>query len=246
MFLVLTGQKGPQAIVFRPDGRSGTDATVIYLHGYGSNAETAWSKFKLRDQFTASRLNATYIIPTIANSASDPVGWSNLDDLLWTAVKITGDKGLRNRPLIVVGHSGAYRTLIPWLPSPRIKHIVLLDALYKGAYDFMKWFNARSGRRLDNIYTTQTKFESEALSPAIGAMEFIGFGPVSAKEAKQPALFFKSQYGHTQIVSDAVVIPAMLDRVATTLASGPLGKIVFVAGLVVGLELGLQLYRHFG
>lgn len=137
-------------MVWRPDGYAGTDC-VLYVHGYYTDAPSAMKNYKLAEQFEASGVKAWFIVPEAPSGSSDSVKFPDLQALLNQVGQKLGV--FLAPPYTAIGHSGAYRTIIPWLNNAGLKKITLLDALYSGADQFAKW--AAKGNQLINVAATE-------------------------------------------------------------------------------------------
>ena len=58
-----------------------TAGTVVYVHGYYTDADGAWREYNLARQFRASHQNALFIVPEAPAGNDDPVNWPALKDL---------------------------------------------------------------------------------------------------------------------------------------------------------------------
>ena len=64
-----------------PDYDRETAGTVVYVHGYYTDADGAWREHELARQFKASRQNAMFIVPDAPAGNEDEVQWPALKDL---------------------------------------------------------------------------------------------------------------------------------------------------------------------
>src|SRR4029450_12586127 len=106
---------------------------------------SAWGEDHLANQFHESRRNALFIVPEAPSSGDDAVVWPSLHALL-----LSGQPETRTRPpgpLVVMGHSGAWRTIEAWLRQRTPSHLVLLDAMYGQPTPIRSWLVSASGRR---------------------------------------------------------------------------------------------------
>src|SRR5208283_2556332 len=115
-----------------------TAGIVIYIHGYFTSVDQAWTESDLETQFAASGRNALFIAIEAPQSSAEDVYWESLEALLHT-VSDRASLPLPRGPLVVVGHSGAYRTILSWLNHPRIQEVILLDGMYAGQAEFHSW-----------------------------------------------------------------------------------------------------------
>jgi len=117
---------------------------VIYVHGYRDTAASAIEKHRLPEQFAAAGAEATFVVPEAPSSSSQAISFPDLGELLALAQRPDA------KAVVALGHSGAYRTLRGWLKDPRLRHVVLLDALYGHGDEFAAWGRAK-GHQLDIV-----------------------------------------------------------------------------------------------
>ena len=135
-----TRSNGP-VHVWRPRTyRKDTAVTVVYLHGFFTSVDQAMREHRLTAQFRDSGRNALFIVPEARSWRTDPVLWEDLETLV-TAV----EKRLRLQrprgPIVLVGHSGAYRTVAGWLTHPQVNQVLLIDGLYGNETEFRAWLD---------------------------------------------------------------------------------------------------------
>ncbi len=111
---------------------------VIYIHGYFTSVDQTWTDDHLATQFGDSGRNALFIAIEAPQSSGEDVSWNSLEDLLRT-VEDRAPFPMPRGPLVVVSHSGGYRTILHWLGDPRVQHVILLDGLYGGQAEFRSW-----------------------------------------------------------------------------------------------------------
>jgi hypothetical protein len=198
-----------------PDYDRATAGTVVYVHGYYTDADGAWRDHELARQFKKSRQNALFIVPDAPSGNDEHVMWPALGDLR-RAVSRANIK-LPDGPIIVMGHSGAFRTVMQWVDHRMVDQIILLDALYAGEQAFDEFI--ASGKRADDhklivvgagtaeessVFAKKYKFAvaREKMPDAVG-----GF---SKKERGAKLLYIRSQYEHMGIVTSKKVIPILL------------------------------------
>lgn len=188
---------------------------VLYVHGYRASIDEAWADHGLARQFALSRENALFLAPAAPVSPRDPVRFPSLDSVLLAAEQ--AGVALPSGPLVVVGHSGAVRTILGWLPDRRVRHLILLDALYGPEAPFHAWLRAggsRSGRQLVLVGARTARkaerfarrYRNAPRRPAIPE-DASRFTP---GERSAPLLYLRSQYEHMQIVLSGRVIPLLL------------------------------------
>lgn len=197
--------------VWRPRGYRGNNP-VLYVHGYYNNVDEAWEDHHLAEQFQASGVQAIFIAPEAPTGSSDSIKWPALPALL---AEVTRQTGIAlATPYQVIGHSGAYRTILRWLSTPGIQNITLLDALYAGVSDFANWA-AVAGRKLVTLSTPSggTLANSKAIANRPGVQ------------------FVTSNTPHMALVTSGQFIPSYLRSMlggAGGLFGGP-GLVLLVA-----------------
>jgi predicted alpha/beta hydrolase family esterase len=175
--------------------------TVVYVHGYYVNAAEAVTKYKLFDQFRASGVQATFIVPEAPKSNDQPVYFTDLGELL--AYVTVG-----NGPVVAVAHSGGFRTILKWLSNPKLKSIALLDALYPTAVaPLTAW--VKSGGKLVLFTAPSTQQAMVDLAK------------------KVPVTLIKTGDQHMALVTAGKWIPEAI----TKLIASPIPWIVFGIGL---------------
>ncbi|HLL23040.1 MAG TPA: hypothetical protein VK427_12960, partial [Kofleriaceae bacterium] len=124
--------EGPRGAihVYVPAGyHADTGATIMYVHGYFDDVDSAWSGHQLPAQFALAALNAVFVVPEAPVAPKMPVNYPDLGELLRLVEERAGVT--RGAALTAaVGHSGAYRTLQAWLDEPLLDQIVMVDAMY--------------------------------------------------------------------------------------------------------------------
>lgn len=188
-----------------------TAGTVIYAHGYYVDADKAWKNHKLSKQFEDSKKNAVFLVPEVPSDFEEHIPWDSFDKLLLYA-KTAGVKFPKG-PMVVMGHSGAYRTIVKWLPSKKINEIYLLDAVYLHHEEFRKWALKRKSNRL--IALSEITYKNSLLlikdvKDAVLRGDMPDHGEFTEKEKKAPILVIKSQYDHHAIIETMKVIPSIL------------------------------------
>ena len=111
---------------------------MVYVHVYYTHVDEAWQEHKLAQQFAASRRNALFVAPEAPAAPEEEQSWTSLRRLLNTVFR-AARVGAPPGPIVVVGHSGAYRTLVGWLDEPSLHQLILVDALYGNEPDFLDW-----------------------------------------------------------------------------------------------------------
>ncbi|HUL60604.1 MAG TPA: hypothetical protein VLU43_15090 [Anaeromyxobacteraceae bacterium] len=193
-----------------------TAGIALYLHGYYTNVDQAWVDHRLAQQFRSSGRNALFVVPESPSWNGEDVWWPDLDALLAEVARVSG-LTLPRGGLVVMGHSGAFRTILPWLATDRIDEVVLLDGLYRGEDQLQAWLAAappdRPRRLLLVGWETAPRTESWLTSvPDAVQRDRI---PARAPGPREPdhsasIVYLRSQHDHMQIVTNGRVMPLML------------------------------------
>jgi hypothetical protein len=192
-----------------------TAGTVVYVHGYWTDADGAWKNHNLAKQFKASRQNALFIVPDAPASNEEGVNWPSLKELRKAVSR--ANIVLPDGPVIVMGHSGAFRTIMQWVDHKLIAQIILLDAMYAGQSAFDDFI--AEGKRAD-----QHKLVVVGAGTAESSASFIkkykfaasrekmpaSYGDFTKREKRAKLLYIRSQYEHNAIVTSGKVIPVLL------------------------------------
>lgn len=176
------------------------NATVLYVHGYYTDVDTAWAEHRLEQQFLESGVEGVFIVPEAPTGNDQGVFFRDLESLL-TTVSQAIDRELPGS-VVALGHSGAHRTLTSWLGSPRLTTLVLLDAFYPPPAVWTKWLDAREDHRLF-VYSQVTANNAEALCTQ----------QLPRVECQA------SRWSHMEIVTSGEVIPEYLRSIATSVGS---------------------------
>ncbi len=202
--------------VWVPDGYDReTAGTVVYVHGYWTDADGAWRDHELARQFRASHQNAMFIVPDAPASNDDGVNWPALKDLRHAVTR--ANLHLPDGPVIVMGHSGAFRTIMQWVDHRLVEQIILLDAMYAGESAFDEYIG--NGKRAD-----EHKLIVVGASTATASASFANKYKFAVAREKMPEsvsgfthrertaklLYIRSQYEHMSIVTSGRVIPVLL------------------------------------
>ena len=212
-----TDDKGPvhvwRPLYFRPEAAF----TVVYVHGFFNNVDSAFLEHRLAEQFRDSGRNALFIVPEAPSWRTDEVVWKDLDELL-TAVEQRLRAKLPPGPVWVMAHSGAYRTAAEWLKCPRVERMVLLDALYAADEEFRDWVQSTDGGTPHKLtvvgFDTATRAEiflkRHPTAAKLDDLPFLFDGFRSA-HATAPLLYVQSErFGHMELVTSGRVIPILL------------------------------------
>ncbi len=210
---------------YHPDGA----ATVIYVHGYYTDVDTAWKNHQLPEQFALSAINAVFIACEAPRGSRGAVSWTSVGELLAT---VAHDAAIPRPtgPVIAAGHSGAFRTLIPWLDEPWLDQVVLVDALYAEIAPFRAWLDAAPRHRLIDVGQDTVRWGDELARDLVAAGEPVVYlerfpeeerlWPTAARTAR--VLAIRSQYFHMPLVTGGTALPMLLRLLPVeVLASAP-------------------------
>jgi hypothetical protein len=203
--------------VWRPDGYDErTAGTVVYVHGYFTTADGTWDNDRLAEQFGRSERNALFVVSEAPAGADDEVRWDSVDALM-TAVR--EGTGLERPPgsLVTIGHSGGFRTLLPWLRASALDQVVLLDGLYGDVRPFRQWLSVARGRLANRmiLVAAETLTKSRQFARRVRGSIWRDSIPESEADLK-PAerrarlLCLRSQYDHAELVTGGKVLSFVL------------------------------------
>jgi hypothetical protein len=150
--------------------------------------------------------------------------WPSLDELVRTVAERI-DIAMPSQRLIVVGHSGAYRTLAAWLANPALDTVVQLDTAYT-EYGLVPWVRASTDHRLINI-VYETGHYSDYLHRQLPSTRRIDGLPLEGLPDAR-ILYVRTGVGHWDLVTGGVALPLALratgvPAVATAPVEVPLG-----------------------
>jgi hypothetical protein len=206
--------RGAVHVWFPPAYDRETAGTVIYVHGYYTDADGAWREHDLARQFKASHQNAVFIVPDAPASNDDDVMWPALKELRRAVSR--ANLHLPDGPVVVMGHSGAFRTVMQWVDHRLVDQIILLDALYAGERAFDEFI--ASGKRADDhkliVVAASTAEESASFARrykfAVARERVPEPGGFTRRERGAKLLYIRSQFEHMAIVTSGKVIPTLL------------------------------------
>lgn len=209
----IDGPRGPIHAWIPAGYRADTGATILYIHGYYDDADTAWTGHQLPEQFALSALNALFVVPEAPVAARTPVNYPDLGEVLRLVEERTGV--VRGAALTAaIGHSGAFRTLEAWLDEPLLDQIVMVDAMYGEEAPLLAWFEASPRRRLISVGQDTILGTESIASKIAGTVVVDRFPPTwetwpeRAKAARH--VYVRSQYGHMPLVMEGLALPALL------------------------------------
>lgn len=214
----LLTEKGP-VHVWQPRGYDpATAGTVLYVHGYYTNVDGAWVQHALAEQFAASKTNALFIVPEAPRGSDEEVSWPVLGDLLKEVERqLVGIKA--RSPIVVAGHSGAWRTLGGWAEDKRVENFILLDALYGMDDKFQTWLIRHPGSDEPRL-TLITKDTASRVAPFLEKIPTAKrraslpetYRDLTPAERNAPVLEIGSDLSHMEIVTTGKVLPVLLHR----------------------------------
>lgn len=209
----IDGPRGPIHVWVPASYHADTGATIIYVHGYFDDADTAWTGHQLAQQFALSALNAVFIVPEAPVAQKLPINYPDLGELLRRVEDATGVA--RGAALTVaVGHSGAFRTLQAWLDEPLLDQLVMVDAMYGDEDAIVGWFRASPRHRLifvgeDTLLATESV--ADKLPETVTLDRFpptYDTWPAQARTAR--SVYVRAQYLHMPLVTEGIVLPSLL------------------------------------
>lgn len=168
--------------------------TVVFVHGYELDADAIWSQHALAEQFQASGREALFVVPEAPIDNADGIKWSKLEALLETIDARAGIEA--PRAVLVLGHSGGFRTIGAWLGSPLVNRVVLLDGVYGEMTAWDTWL-AREDARLV-VVSAVTRPRAEAFVKALD----------DAKKARVRHTI--TSLGHWAVVSGRELLPRLI------------------------------------
>ena len=113
-----------------------------------------------------------------------------------------------------VGHSGAYRTINEWLDEPLLDQVVMIDAMYANEEVMATWLRAAPQRRLITVGEDTLQWNEQFLRdmPDTVVVDRVpptyNTWPPEAKTSR--IVYVRAQYYHMPLVTDGVVLPALL------------------------------------
>lgn len=187
---------------------------VIYVHGYYTDVDEAWREHELGAQFERSGRDALFVVPEAPALTDDEVIWPSLGDLLRAVAAEIGP--LPDGPVVIAGHSAAYRTLVPWLEYGPVDDVILLDALYGNEEDFADWLTAARGHerhRLTLVTSDTTKWATPFVRRFAGATSLPRLPARWGDELDDPLVELRPpNTGHLEVVTGGRALPLALER----------------------------------
>jgi hypothetical protein len=203
----IDGPHGAIHVWVPPSYHADTGATIVYLHGYYDDADSAYVGHHLPEQFAMSALDAIFIVPEA------PITYPNLGELLQLVEDKTGvSRGMALTA--VVGHSGAFRTIDTWLDEPLVDQLVLIDSMYANEEQIEAWYRASPRHRVITVGEDTLQWNEQLLHdvPDMLVVDRVpptyDTWPPEAKTAR--AVYVRAQFMHMPLVTDGIVLPAVL------------------------------------
>jgi predicted alpha/beta hydrolase family esterase len=164
-------------------------------------------------QFRDSGRNALFIAPEARSWRTDPILWPELETLLAAVekrLKLKRPKG----PVVLVGHSGAYKTIAGWLTDEHVKQVLLVDGLYGNETDFKQWLEGDGHQLVLVGFDTQQRAEwmarKHAAAVQLDALPWL-YDELSPSAKRAPLVCVQSErFDHMQLVTDGRLLPWLL------------------------------------
>jgi len=209
----LTTKHGPVHVWIPASYKKKGAATIVYVHGFYTHVDNAWRDHHLATQFAVSAVNAMFIACEAPSGGSEPVSWQSIGELLDTVEAGIGMK-VRDKRLVAVGHSGAWRTLVGWLDEAALDTVVLFDAAYGEVDKYKDWINGSAKRRLITIGDDTKKWTEQLHAKLPNTLVLDGFPSPDEKvprEVKRAQIvYIRSNVGHFPLVTGGLALPITL------------------------------------
>lgn len=188
-----------------------TAITVVFVHGYNTDVDNAWTDYRLPEQFARSGVNAMFIACGAPSASNRPMVWASLSGLLAT-VKAGIAQPLPWGQVVAVGHSAAYRTLVLWLPNPALRTLVLLDAAYGELDQFQRWARDETYHRLINV-ASDTIPDSNLMHAFLPGTRRVDGLPANGwpdDVRTSRLLYVRTTVGHMPMITGGIALPLVL------------------------------------
>jgi hypothetical protein len=209
----------PRVLLHIPPGFDANKPSVmiVFFHGHGAIlARDVRDRQQVPAQISASGANAVLVAPHFAVDAADsspgkfgePGGFKRfLDEAAGQLAKLHGDPRTKqtfaNMAIVIVAYSGGFGPTLSVLDNggvkPRIRGIVLLDALYSGINKFANWIAENRSGFFVSSYTPHTQGHNADLEQMLraksvsygselrhdhlaGSVTFLPAGPISHRD----------------------------------------------------------------
>jgi len=209
----IDGPRGPIHVWIPPGYRAETAATILYIHGYYDDADTAYIGHRLPEQFAMSAANAMFIVVEAPVKQQVPINYPSLSEVLRIVEVTTGEtRGMAFTA--AVGHSGAFRTINEWLDEPLLQELVMIDSMYANEELIEGWLKASPNHKLITVGedTLQWNEQLNRDMPATFVVDRVpptyDTWPPQARTAQ--IVYVRAQYYHMPLVMDGIVLPSLL------------------------------------
>ena len=209
----IDGPHGAIHVWIPPGYHPDTGATIIYIHGYFDDADSAFVGHHLPEQFAMSALNAMFIVPEAPMAQKTPINYPNLSELLRIVETETGvPRGMALTA--VVGHSGAFRTIDSWLDEPLVQYLVMIDAMYANEEQIEAWWRASPRHHLITVGEDTLQWNEQFVRdiPDTFVVDRVpptyDTWPPEARTSR--AVYIRAQFWHMPLVTDGIVLPSLL------------------------------------
>jgi hypothetical protein len=209
----------PRVLLHIPPGFDANKPSVmiVFFHGHGATlSRDVRDRQQVPAQISASGVKAVLVAPHSAVHAADsspgkfgdPGGFKRfLDEAAGELARLHGDPRTKqtfaNMPIVIVAYSGGFGPTLAVLDNggvkPRIRGIVLLDALYSGINKFANWIAENRSGFFVSSYTPHTRRHNADLESILrsrsvsygselrhdhlaGSVTFLPAGPVSHRD----------------------------------------------------------------
>jgi len=242
----IEGPRGPIHVWVPAGYRAETGATILYVHGYYDNADTAFVGHRLPEQFAMAAANAMFIVPEAPVKQLVPINYPNLSEVIRLAEEATGlHRGMALTA--VIGHSGAFRTINAWLDEPLLEQVVMIDAMYANEEVMENWLRSSPHHRLITVGEDTLQWNEQFLRdmPETFVVDRVppafDLWPPQAKTSR--IVYVRAQFFHMPLVTDGIVLPAMIrllpvELLATQPWTHPLGAMPLMPDAAVDAVVG--------
>lgn len=206
-----TEKNGP-VHVWSPKNLKRGAPIVIYLHGFYTDVDTAMMEHHLTARFRDSGRQALFIIPETRSGPRDELLWPELPALLKEVEKRTRLK-LPTGPLVLVGHSGAYKAIAGWLKEPRVTQVLLVDGLYANEREFETWLDTPGNQLVLVSFETRQRSLWLTKKRAAATVEVLPwlYDELPAATRSAPLVHVQSErLEHMELVTDGRLLPWLL------------------------------------
>ena len=209
----IDGPRGPIHVWIPAGYHADTAATILYVHGYFDDADTAWTGHQLPQQFAMSALNALFVVPEAPVAQKTPINYPDIGELVRIVEDATGvSRGMALT--VAVGHSGAFRTLQAWLDEPTLDQLVMIDAMYGEEDLILAWLKTSARHRLimvgeDTLLGTESVADKLPDTVTLDRVPpTYDTWPAEAHSAR--VVYIRAQYMHMPLVTEGIVLPGVL------------------------------------